>query len=61
MRLAHEDARRHRAYALKWAGGEPGGAAYLASLALDRAKGGRDFVAALQGWEVLSENMVYAT
>ena len=55
-----EDAKRHRAYVLRWAGSEPGGAAYLASLALDRAKNGRDFVAALGGWKVPSENMVYA-
>jgi penicillin amidase len=58
--VIHEDAKRHRAYALKWAGAEPGGAAYLASLALDRAKDGREFVAALKGWKVPSENMVYA-
>jgi penicillin amidase len=55
-----QDAKRHRAYVLKWAGSEPGGAAYLASLALDRAKNGREFVAALRGWSVPSENMVYA-
>jgi penicillin amidase len=58
--VIHEDAKRHRAYALKWAGSEPGGAAYLASLALDRARGGREFVAALGRWKVPSENMVYA-
>jgi penicillin amidase len=58
--VIHVDGKRHRAYALKWAGSEPGGAAYLASLALDRAKGGRDFVAALRGWKVPSENVVYA-
>src|SRR5262249_41505986 len=39
--VIHEDAKRHRAYALKWAGSEAGGAAYLGSLALDRAKNGR--------------------
>jgi penicillin amidase len=55
-----EDAKRHRAYALKWTGSEAGGAAYLASLALDRAKNGREFVAALARWKVPSENMVYA-
>jgi penicillin amidase len=55
-----QDAKRHRAYALKWAGSEPGGAAYLASLALDRAKDGRAFVAVLKRWKVPSENMVYA-
>jgi penicillin amidase len=55
-----EDAKRHRAYALKWAGSEPGGAAYLASLALDRVANGRAFVAALKRWKAPSENMVYA-
>jgi penicillin amidase len=58
--VVHEDAKRHCAYALKWAGSEPGGAAYLGSLALDRAKNGREFVAALKAWKVPSENMVYA-
>jgi penicillin amidase len=58
--VIHEDAKRHRAYALKWAGSEPGGAAYLGSLALDRAKNGREFVAALKAWKTPSENMVYA-
>jgi penicillin amidase len=58
--VIHEDPTRHRAYALKWAGTEPGGAAYLASLALDRAQDGRAFVAALKRWKVPSENMVYA-
>ena len=58
--VIHEDATRHRAYALKWAGSKPGGAAYLASLTLDRVKDGRAFVAALKGWKVPSENMVYA-
>jgi penicillin G amidase len=55
-----EDAKRHRAYALKWTGSEPGGAAYLASLTLDRVKDGREFVAALKRWKMPSENMVYA-
>ena len=58
--VIHEDAKRHRVYALKWAGSEPGGAAYLGSLALDRAKNVREFTAALQAWNVPSENMVYA-
>jgi penicillin G amidase len=55
-----EDVKRQRAYALKWAGSEPGGAAYLASLAVDQAKNGRELVAALKRWKVPSENMVYA-
>jgi penicillin G amidase len=58
--VIHEDPKLCRAYALKWTGGEPGGAAYLGSLALDRAKNGREFVAALKAWKVPSENMVYA-
>jgi penicillin amidase len=55
-----EDAKRHRAYALKWAGSEPGGAAYLASLTLDRVRDAHEFGAALERWKVPSENMVYA-
>jgi penicillin amidase len=55
-----EDGKRHRAVALRWAGSEPGGAAYLASLSLDQARDGHDFVAALKRWKVPSENMVYA-
>jgi penicillin amidase len=55
-----EDGKHHRAYVLKWVGSEPGGAAYLASLALDRAKHGGEFVEALKRWKVPSENMVYA-
>jgi penicillin amidase len=58
--VLHEDARRHRAYALKWAGSEPGGAAYLASLSLDRAKDSHAFVEALGRWKCPAENMVYA-
>lgn len=58
--VIHQDAKRHRAYALKWVGNEPGGAAYLGSLALNRAKSGRDFVNALPAWKAPSENMVYA-
>src|SRR5262249_39109003 len=58
--VIHEDAKRRRAYALRWAGMEPGGAAYLASLSLDRARDGHEFVAALKRWKVPSENMVYA-
>jgi penicillin amidase len=55
-----EDAKRHLAYVLKWIGSEPGSAAYLASLTLDRAKSGRELVAALKRWKAPSENMVYA-
>jgi penicillin amidase len=56
----YEDARRRRAFTLRWAGSEPGGAAYLASLALDRVKSADEFVDALKRWKLPCENMVYA-
>ncbi|OAI48361.1 hypothetical protein AYO44_07240 [Planctomycetaceae bacterium SCGC AG-212-F19] len=58
--VIHEDAKRNRAFALRWAGSEPGGAAYLPSLALDRVQSARDFVAALSRWKLPSLNMVHA-
>jgi penicillin amidase len=58
--VIHEDAGRCRAFALRWAGSEPGGAAYLASLELDRAGSAAKFVAALERWKVPCLNMVYA-
>jgi penicillin amidase len=54
------DARAHRAFALKWAGSEPGGAAYLASLAVDRARNRKEFLAAMARWKVPGLNFVYA-
>jgi len=53
-----EDGRR--ALALRWVGAEPGGAGYLGSLALDRARNWREFEAAMPRWKVPSENIVYA-
>lgn len=58
--VIHEDAKRRRAFALRWAGSEPGGAAYLASLSLDRVKSGKEFVEALRRWKIPALNMVYA-
>src|SRR4029077_6252856 len=58
--VIHEDAARYRAYALKWVGAEPGGAAYLGSLAFDRAENAREFAQALAAWKSPSENMVFA-
>jgi penicillin amidase len=55
-----QDAQRHRAYALKWVGNEPGGAAYLASLAVDRARNRAEFLDALKAWKVPGLNFVYA-
>src|SRR5207245_1176684 len=47
-----QDAKTHRAFALKWAGSEPGGAAYLASLAVDRASNRKEFLAAMARWKI---------
>jgi penicillin amidase len=58
--VPHEDAKRHRAYALKWVGSEPGGAGYLGALALDRAAGKQEFLKAVRLWKLPSENIVYA-
>ncbi|MCA1817618.1 MAG: penicillin acylase family protein [Acidobacteria bacterium] len=58
--VVFEDEARHRAYALRTVSSEPGTAAYLASLSLDRARDWREFVAALARWKSPSENFVYA-
>ncbi len=58
--VLYEDRAKQRAYALKWAGAEPGGAGYLGALALSRAKNWADFRKAAGGYKVPSENLVYA-
>ncbi|MBS1788941.1 MAG: penicillin acylase family protein [Acidobacteria bacterium] len=58
--VVYEDKERHRVYALKWVGSEPGTAGYLASLSLNRAKNWPEFLKALERWKVPSENLVYA-
>src|SRR5205807_2708917 len=54
-----EDPSRRQVFALKWAGSEPGGAAYLASLRVDRAGNRREFLQALEAWKVPGLNFVY--
>ena len=49
-----------RALAMRWVGAEPGTAGYLGSLSVDRAHNWREFEAAMKGWKVPSENIVYA-
>lgn len=49
-----------RALAMRWVGTEPGTAGYLGSLTVDRAHNWREFEAAMKGWKVPSENIVYA-
>jgi penicillin amidase len=58
--VIHQDLKRHRAYALRWVGSEPGAAAYLGSLALCRAGNWQEFLAAVKAWKSPSENIVYA-
>jgi penicillin amidase len=58
--ILHRDRKRQRAFALRWAGAEPGGAAYLGCLAVDRARSWAEFLEALEAWKVPSENFVYA-
>src|SRR5919202_1835387 len=58
--VLYEDAQRHRAYALRSVMSEPGTAAYLAALSVDRASDWRTFRAALARWRSPSENFVYA-
>jgi penicillin amidase len=58
--VLHRDVARGRAYALRWVGTEPGAAGYLRSLALDTARNRDEFLRAVDGWKVPSENIVYA-
>ncbi len=58
--VLYQDAKRHRAYALRWVGSDPGGAAYLGSLAVDRAGNQKEFLEALKSWKLPGLNFVYA-
>ena len=58
--VIHEDPARHRAYALRWVGSEPGSAGYLAGLSLMRARNWNEFRSGLERYKVPSENLVYA-
>src|SRR5262249_34700324 len=55
-----KDVKRNRAYSLKWVGSEPGGAAYLASLSVGRARNNDEFLAVIGRWKVPGLNFVYA-
>jgi penicillin amidase len=48
------------AYALKWAGLEPGGAGYLPALRLARAKNWKEFLDGVRYYKIPSENLIYA-
>src|SRR5262249_43268890 len=57
--VLHQDKKTGRAYALKWAGSEAGGAAYLGSLAVARANNRKEFLKALESWKIPALNFVY--
>ena len=54
------DRDRHLAYALRWSGTEPGGAAELGALAIDRARSWADFRRALERWKMPAAEFIYA-
>jgi len=58
--VIHTDAARRRAVALRWVGTEPGAAAYLASLRIDRVENAKQFVEELSAWKVPALNMTHA-
>lgn len=58
--VIHQEPKLNRAFALKWAGSEPGGAAYLGALSLARAGNWPEFQKGLAGCKIPSLNYVYA-
>ncbi len=58
--IIHREIGKHRAYALRWVGAEPGGAGYLAGIAIAQAKNWREFEKAAERFKVPSENVIYA-
>ena len=58
--VIYQDEKKHVAIALRWAGSEPGGAAYLGGLSVARAENRQQFVKALESWKVPGLNFVYA-
>ena len=59
--VLHENTARHRAYALRWVGAEPGGAGYLGSLNVLQTKNWKEFNDALpRAWYIPSHSLVYA-
>jgi acyl-homoserine lactone acylase PvdQ len=54
------DRERGVVYTVRWSGTEPGGAAELAALAVDRARNAQEFRAALTRWKMPARRVVYA-
>ena len=57
--VVHEDPQKHRAYALRWVGSEPGTAGYLGALSIHQAKNWKEFQKGVEHWKVPSLNLVY--
>ena len=57
--VLHEDTVHHKAYGVRAAWMEPGGAPYMASLRLDQAKTAQEFFDATSYMQVPSENMIW--
>jgi penicillin amidase len=55
------DRSRHLAFTIRWAGFEPGTAAGLGALAVDRAASAEEFLGALKRWKLPTATFVYAT
>jgi penicillin G amidase len=58
--IVASDRERHLAFALRWSGSEPGTAAELGALALDRADSLAAFRSALARWKMPARRMTYA-
>ena len=59
--VLYEDTTRHRAFALRWIGAEPGGAGYLGSMNVMQAKTWQEFKAGMpKAWYIPSHSLVYA-
>ena len=57
--IVASDHERHLAFAVRWAGSEPGAAAELAAPALDRATSWTEFRSALARWKMPARRMTY--
>lgn len=55
-----QDEQKHLAFALRWSGSEPGGAAYLGGLAVGRAQNQTQFLESLRSWKIPGLNFAYA-
>jgi len=58
--VIYQDETRRLAFALRWTGLEPGGAAYLGSLSVGRAQNRTQFLQALEAWKIPGLNFMYA-